>query len=116
MANDAFYQAIRNGDTVGMEALWAARRPVSCTHPGWSALTGRRSVMESWQALLTEQEPPELWPSGACAVVTGGTAMVICIEQIDGIELMACNGFVWEDGAWRLTDHQAAPVTAAQAG
>lgn len=113
--NDSFYRAIRNGDYAGMEALWAARRRVSCTHPGWTELHGREDVMESWRMILLEQDPPELWPVEARAVVTGGTAIVVCVERMGVIELMACNSFVHEDGAWRLLNHQAARIPAEQA-
>ncbi|MEM0989707.1 MAG: nuclear transport factor 2 family protein [Pseudomonadota bacterium] len=114
--NEAFYRAIRNGDMLEMEALWAFHRPVSCTHPGWTPLDGRTAVMESWRAILTEQEPPDLWPRDAEAVVTGATAMVLCLEHLGRLELMACNTFVHEADAWRLIDHRASRVTPEQVG
>ena len=113
--NDAFYRIARAGDYEAMDALWATERQVSCTHPGWTTLTGRRAVMRSWRLLLTQQPAPEVWPDEPQAVVTGETAMVLCIERVAGVELMAANGFVREHGAWRIMNHQAARMPAERA-
>lgn len=113
--NDAFYRIMRAGDYDSMDALWASERQVTCTHPGWTTLTGRRAVMRSWRLLLTQQEPPEIWPDEPQAVVTGETAMVLCIERLGGAELMATNTFVRELGAWRVLSHQAAKMPAERA-
>ena len=107
-ANDAFYRAMREGDYAAMDRLWAERRTVTCTHPDWRTLVGRDVVMESWRVILIEHEPPAIWPVEPQAIVTGGTAMVLCMERIGGLELMASNGFVREGRRWRLINHQAA--------
>lgn len=114
-ANDAFYRIARAGDYDAMDALWAADRQVTCTHPGWTTLTGRRAVMRSWRLLLTQQPPPEIWPDEPQAIVTGETAMVLCIERVGGAELMASNTFVRENGVWRIMSHQAEPLPAERA-
>ena len=111
-ANDAFYKAMREGDYAAMDRLWAERRTVTCTHPDWHMLVGRDAVMESWRVILTEHEPPAIWPTEAQAIVTGSTAMVLCTERIDGIELVASNGFVREGLRWRLLNHQSAHAPA----
>jgi hypothetical protein len=111
-ANDAFYKAMREGDYAAMERLWAERRTVTCTHPDWHMLVGREAVMESWRVILTEHEPPEIWPTEAQAIVTGSTAMVLCSERIGGLELVASNGFVREGLRWRVLNHQSAHAPA----
>ena len=105
-ANDAFYRAMREGDYAAMDRLWARRRPVTCTHPDWKMLVGRRAVMNSWRLVLLDHVPPEIWPVSAHAVVTGSTAMVICTERVEGVELVAANSFVREGARWRLLNHQ----------
>ncbi|MGD1926112.1 MAG: nuclear transport factor 2 family protein [Paracoccaceae bacterium] len=114
-ANDDFYTAMRRGDVAEMERLWARRREVTCTHPNWSMLVGRKAVMDSWRLILTQAPPPQIWPADADVVVTGTTAMVICIERLGGNELMASNTYVLEDHAWRIMNHQAAAMPAARA-
>lgn len=113
-ANETFYHAIRAGDLAVMEVLWSTERRVTCTHPGWRMLVGRQAVMQSWQMLLVDQEPPEIWMSDATVIVTGASAMVMCTEQIGRVTLMATNAFVYERGAWRMLNHQAARTAATQ--
>ena len=114
-ANEAFYRAIRDGDYAAMDRLWARERRVSCLHPGAALLTGRAAIMDSWRMILLDQAPPQIWPGEAQPIATGGTAMVLCIERLEGVELMASNGFAREDGAWRVISHQATPVSAEKA-
>jgi hypothetical protein len=108
-ANDAFYRAMREGDIDAMEALWARARPVSCTHPNGPAIFGRVEVMASWRLILGHR-PPEIHAADPQAIITGRTAMVLCRERIGRFELMASNAWVREDGAWRMVNHQAAPI------
>ena len=105
-ANEAFYRAMRGGDYAAMDRLWARERTVTCTHPDWRTLVGRSAVMQSWRLILVDHAPPEIWPADALAVITGSTAMVLCAERVDGLELVASNAFVREGGRWRLLNHQ----------
>lgn len=114
-ANDEFYVAMRRGDLDEMERLWARGREVTCTHPNWAMLIGRKAVMESWRLILTQAAAPSIWPAECEVVVTGSTAMVLCIERLDGNELMAANSFVLEDNEWRIMNHQAMAMPAAKA-
>lgn len=108
--NEAFYRAIRHGDFETMDELWSRTRSVTCTHPGWTLLSGRTAVMNSWRAILTEQPPVQIWPADPMPIITGGTAMIVCTERLDRTELTASNAFVLEGGAWRLINHQAAQI------
>ena len=114
-ANDEFYVAMRRGDLDEMERMWARGREVTCTHPNWAMLIGREAVMESWRLILTQAAAPSIWPAECEVVVTGSTAMVLCIERLDGNELMAANSFVLEDNEWRIMNHQAMAMPAAKA-
>jgi hypothetical protein len=114
-ANDAFYKAMREGDYAAMDRVWAETRRVTCTHPDWHMLIGRDAVMESWRVILTEHEPPAIWPAEPQAVVTGSTALVLCTERIGGIDLVAANAFVREGMLWRILNHQSAHVPAESA-
>lgn len=113
-ANHSFYKFMRTGDYPGMADLWARRRLVSCTHPGRAMLVGRNAVLDSWRMILGTT-PPSVWPDHPMPVVTGQTGFVLNIERISGAELMASNGFVVEDGHWRMINHQAAYMTAENA-
>lgn len=106
-ANEAFYVAFATRDYPAMDALWSGRERVSCIHPGWNALAGRDTVMESWRAILANPGAPQIGCRDAIAHVLGDTAYVVCYEAIDGGFLVATNVFVREDGGWKMVHHQA---------
>lgn len=109
-ANAAFYTAFAGRDTEAMDALWAARAPVVCIHPGWHALYGREQVMASWIAILTGPQSPAIRYAAAVARVYGDTAFVICTEHLPSGDLVATNVFVREAGEWRMVHHHAGGV------
>jgi ketosteroid isomerase-like protein len=109
-ANEAFYRAFADRDLAAMEALWAKRAPVACIHPGWGALEGRATVMQSWRGIMGNAASPKIRPRAARAHLLGEVAYVICFEEIDGQFLLATNLFVREDGRWKLAHHQAGPT------
>ena len=110
-ANDAFYLAFTNRDAAAMEAIWSDHPSVSCIHPGWQAVVGRRDVLDSWRAILGGSNPPQVRPLGARATLVGEVAVVVCYEELESAErlLVATNVFAREDGTWKLLHHQAGP-------
>ncbi|HAA93874.1 MAG: DUF4440 domain-containing protein [Rhodospirillaceae bacterium] len=109
--NDAFYAAFAGRDVDAMESLWAKVDDVSVIHPGWEPLFGRDAVIESWVGILSNENSPAIECRAARAVVRGESATVVCFEEIEGNFLVATNLFVKQDGAWRMTHHQAAPTS-----
>ena len=115
-ANDAFYQAFRTQDLAAMDRVWARQSPVACIHPGWSALTARDDIMESWQAIFANPEAPDIACRGAKAYVSGQQSFVICYELLGKGLLAATNIFVMEAGIWKMVHHQAGPCSPPPAG
>jgi ketosteroid isomerase-like protein len=111
--NRAFYAAFRQRDLPGMDDLWAREVKVACVHPGWQAIRGREEVMASWQAILTQRNPPQINCHGATASIMGEMALVLCEEHLADGMLVATNIFVREDGEWRICHHQAGPMATA---
>jgi ketosteroid isomerase-like protein len=107
-ANESFYEAFASRDLDRMNELWARERPVTCVHPGWSALVGRGPVMASWRAILASDNV-RIEPSAAQAYVAGDAAYVLCYEGAQGQPpiLAATNVFVREEGGWKLCHHHA---------
>lgn len=115
-ANAAFYRAFAERDIAAMGALWAAQAPVWCIHPGWSAIVGRDAVLESWRDILGNEEQPAIRFRTPAPMSYGAVGVVLCEERIGGIRLAAANGFVVEDGRWRMTHHQASLIAPAPSG
>ena len=110
MANEGFYRALGGGDMGAMEQVWARIAPVTCLHPGWTLLSGREAVLESWRTILANPNQPRIVGGGASVTVFGDAAVVLCREVVSGSPLYATNVFVREEGAWRMTHHHSGPV------
>ncbi|HEU0217208.1 MAG TPA: nuclear transport factor 2 family protein [Stellaceae bacterium] len=114
-ANLEFYRAFGMRDLAAMDALWARRAEVACLHPGWTALTERKAIMASWEAILSNPAAPRIACFDERVALYGDTALVLCEEELEGGTLAASNFFVREDGAWRLAHHHAGQIVARQA-
>ncbi|MDP7548292.1 MAG: nuclear transport factor 2 family protein [Alphaproteobacteria bacterium] len=112
-ANEALYRAFADRDMVAMAEVWADGTAVTCIHPGWGLLQGRDAVLESWQAILSNPDAPDIRRQGAQARMQGEMAYVLCYEEIDGSFLIASNIFIQEGRRWRLVHHQAGPTAEA---
>ena len=93
-----------------MENVWARVAPVTCLHPGWTLLSGREAVLESWRTILANPNQPRIVGGGASVTVFGDAALVLCREVVSGSALYATNVFVREEGTWRMTHHHSGPV------
>lgn len=112
-ANAAFYEAFGTGDMAAMDALWARAAPLACIHPGWTALTRRSRIMESWAAILDGAPRGRVSCLDPVAHLVGEAAFVTCGEAVGDNLLAATNVFVREDGRWRMVHHHASPVARA---
>lgn len=106
--NQAFYRAMRDGDTAAMEEIWAQRSVVTCTHPSSPMVTGRDAVITSWRQIFDFSGPIPVAESNCQAIVTGQTALVVCEERVSRFLMIASNAFRIEEGVWKMINHQAA--------
>ena len=111
-ANEAFYRAFADRDESAMDALWSDTDQVACLHPGWGPLFGRDVVVESWKAIIRNDDSPEILCHDPHAHVYGDTAYVICFEEILDSFLVATNVLVREGRVWKMVHHQAGPTSA----
>ncbi|HEX5370899.1 MAG TPA: nuclear transport factor 2 family protein [Dehalococcoidia bacterium] len=109
-ANDSFYRAFNQRDLEAMDMLWSQSAEVTCIHPGWNLLSGRESVMESWEAIMSNPEQPRMVMGGATPQIHGEWAVVICRELVGGLPLIATNVFVREGIDWRMVHHHGSSV------
>jgi ketosteroid isomerase-like protein len=113
-ANLEFYRAFTNRDFAAMDALWARTSPVACLHPGWAALTDRKAVLASWEAILANPDAPRVACFDERVLLYGDTALVLCEEELAGGTLAATNLFRREEGVWRIVHHQAGQIVRRQ--
>ena len=103
--NAAFYEALATGDFGLMQKVWSNTDDVTCIHPGWDSIFGRKSVMRSWETIL--QSPPQIACTEPRGFVSGDSAYVIAYENLGGGRLIATNLFRLEDDEWKMIHHQA---------
>jgi hypothetical protein len=109
-ANLEFYRAFAARDLPAMEALWARKASVACLHPGWTALTDRDAIIESWAGILSNPDAPRIACYDEQVFLYSDVALVLCEEELEGGTLAASNFFVREDGLWRMAHHHAGQI------
>ncbi len=108
-ANESFYAAFAAGDVDAMDRIWAQNHLCACLHPGAPPLMNRDEIMMSWQHILSDTGVTGIDMHSAKVIASGDIALVVCIEALAGGALVATNGFILEDGQWRMILHQAGP-------
>jgi len=112
-ANAAFYQAFLDRDLAAMDRVWALRVPVLCIHPGAAPLATREQVLASWHDILANPRSPILEHRVETILHFGDVALLTCYEwnkaQPDAV-LLATNGFMLENGVYKMILHHASPV------
>ena len=108
-ANAAYYAAFASRDVAAMSRLWADN-DISCIHPGWRALVGRRDVVESYRLILSNPNQARVDHRDVISFLHGDEGRVLCVESVAGGALAATNLFRRVAGFWRLVHHQASPI------
>ncbi|WP_306340632.1 nuclear transport factor 2 family protein [Streptomyces sp. AS13] len=128
-ANTAFYEALERGDLDALTDSWlpGEELTVSCVHPGWPVLTGRRDVLRSYALIMANTDYIQFFLTDVNVTMTGETALVTCTENIlsggpaeDGDALgplvgrlvVATNVFRHTADGWKLWSHHGSPVLA----
>ena len=109
-SNLEFYRAFTARDPAAMNTLWARRAPVACLHPGWTALTDRDAIIQSWEGILSSPDAPRIACFDEQVMLYDDVALVLCEEELDSGTLAASNLFVREDGEWRIAHHHAGQI------
>lgn len=118
----AFYEALENGDAEAVAELWLDEDDVCCVHPNGPRLVGYAAVTASWRAILA---------NGALRVRASGrksfdTPMITVhnvVEEIvvgEGAEqqvvhVIATNAYVKTAAGWKMVLHHACSAPEGQA-
>lgn len=129
LANTALYEAVERGDTSAMGELWLDDPDVvvSCVHPGWPVLRGRKEVLRSYALIMASTDYIQFFLTDVEVSVTGDTALVTCTENIlsggpaesegelgplVGQLVVATNVFRRVGEEWKVWSHHGSPVLA----
>ncbi|WP_246207033.1 nuclear transport factor 2 family protein [Methylocystis heyeri] len=111
-ANKAYYDAFCARSNEAMSSIWA-QEDVSCIHPGWPVLIGRRAVLSSYGDIFRNPMQEPLRHGDETVVAAGEEARVFCVESVGGSSLVATNCFRRIEGRWLMIHHQASPLATA---
>lgn len=113
----AFYEALDNGDASAVADLWLEDDDVVCIHPGGPRLTGHATVRASWNAILSNG-PLHVRCASRKALDTPTVALHNVVEEVvvgRGDErrvarVIATNVYVKTGAGWKMALHHASPA------
>jgi uncharacterized protein (TIGR02246 family) len=121
--NAALYEAFEKGDADAMALVWAVDSDalqVRCVHPGAGPVLGREAVLRSWSLIMANTTYIQFFLTDVTVHVDGDSAVVTCTENVlaggddvttfGGGAATATNGFVRQDGSWRMWLHHSSPL------
>ncbi|MBV7481650.1 nuclear transport factor 2 family protein [Bordetella sp. BOR01] len=118
-AEQAFYEALEQADTVRLMQIWADDEEVVCIHPGGLRAVGHTAVQESWQQTLAAGPlhirplRPLIMQSMMCSVHT--LVEQVTVRTRGGTQYANCyatNVYHKGPAGWRMVVHHASPAPA----
>ena len=108
-AEEAFYEAIANGDLDALMATWSDDDEIVCIHPTGQRMEGTSAVRESWSAIL-ENNPrfsvsvhrKVCWESMLISVHSVIETLFLEKDQTPHGPMLSTNVFIRGIHGWRL--------------
>ncbi len=115
---DAFYEALRQGDLAALMEIWADDDDVVCIHPGGERIEGLDAVRASWEEILQDGgmmiEPVRRHCTTGAALAVHHVVEAVQVREGGRRRVLHCNAtnvFARDALGWRLIAHHAsAPV------
>ncbi|MDX3906670.1 MAG: nuclear transport factor 2 family protein [Pigmentiphaga sp.] len=111
-AEQAFYDALEQGDLAQLMAVWSDDEEIVCIHPGGQRLIGHEAVQESWREIFGNSPVP-IRATRIHAVQSMMSSVHTLVEQLmvdtsQGRQVVNCYATnVYHKGptGWRLVLH-----------
>ncbi|OVZ57338.1 DUF4440 domain-containing protein [Pigmentiphaga sp. NML080357] len=118
-AEQAFYDALEQGDLAQLMAVWADDEDIVCIHPGGPRLVGHEAVQESWREIFGNA-PVSIRPTRIHTVQSMMSSVHTVVEQLmvdtsQGRQIVRCyatNVFHKGPTGWRLVLHHSSQAPA----
>ena len=94
LANEAFYQAVEDGDLDAVRALWIDGEHADtahCVHPGQPAVHGRSKVLMSWAVVMSRLSYLQFFITDVRVVVSGEIAVVTTARACWASDAVGCS-------------------------
>ncbi|WP_124077845.1 nuclear transport factor 2 family protein [Pigmentiphaga humi] len=118
-AEQAFYEALEQGDLAQLMAVWADDEDIVCIHPGGPRLIGHGAVQESWREILANSAVP-IRPTRIHIMQSMMGSVHTVVEQLmvdtsQGKQVVNCyatNVFHKGPTGWRMVLHHSSQAPA----
>ena len=122
-AEEAFYEAIGQGDIEALMSVWADEDEIICIHPTGQRLTGPSAIRESWQAIFASN--PRLsvhvkhsvrWHSALLAVHSVVETLYLGDEATPHGPMLTTSVFQRGATGWRMLSHHTSAAVGSDIG
>lgn len=114
---DAFYDALDEGDVEAMRVAWDDTDETICLLPMLPVTVGRKATLESWEALLGGQVKIDVEVRHLQWIETPEIAIHLVEERVTVVgqprpqpPMYATNLYRKREGGWRMIMHQNSPT------
>lgn len=116
-AEDAYYDAIDEGDLEKMMSVWANSEDVACLLPMRPMVYGRRAIQETWTQLLTPEYRVDISVNHLRWIEQGNVAIHLLEEVVTPVDsnqpqppIYASNVYCRNGAGWQLLLHLNSPA------
>jgi hypothetical protein len=114
---EAFYRAMREGDSAGMRLAWLVSPEVTCIHPGAMPLIGYEAVIRSWTTILDNSRGIRVRYEPRSRIAVDRLVIHVGLELIEAqdkspVLVSVTNVYELTGEGWKMRLHHGAPVQA----
>ncbi|KRT55110.1 YybH family protein [endosymbiont of Ridgeia piscesae] len=115
-AEDAYYDAIDEGDLEAMMAVWEASEEILCLLPMMPAQRGPGAIHQAWQAIIGDGMKLDIEVKHLSWIESGDLAIHLIEERVavpgqpQKQSVYATNTYRKGTDGWRILVHQNSPV------
>jgi ketosteroid isomerase-like protein len=117
----AFYEALQQGDVDRLMSVWAEDEEVACVHPNGPRLVGPGAIRAAFETVLSNGGMA-ITPVSTRRMETATCAVHHVLEKVQAVTseglqtayVLATNVFVRSELGWRMVAHHASPGQADQ--
>ena len=117
-ANTRFYRAFELFDIEEMNELWYKELAVTCIHPGWPLIQGRKEILQSWINIFNNTMVMQFTIIESSITIEGEWGWIVCTESLRSVvngkvnegRVEATNIFRRVENQWYLVHHHGSPI------
>ena len=117
-ANTRFYRAFELFAIEEMNELWDKELAVTCIHPGWPLIQGRKEILQSWTNIFNNTMVMQFTITESSIKIEGEWGWIVCTESLRSVvngkvnegRVEATNIFRRVENQWYLVHHHGSPI------